>query len=300
MIDLSLLTPPDVVETLDYEVILAERTAYLVSLYPESEQATVTEQLKLESDPRTKLLQENAYREVMLRQRINDAARAVLLASSTGEDLTHLAALFGVERRVADPGAPDAVPPVAPTYETDASLRTRTQLAPESYTSCGTFAAYRYQALAVTGVADAVVLRPEPGIVRIVVLGGEGDGSPSVALLETVQAHLAADDLRSVNDAVEVVGAEILGYVVSARLTLYPGPAAAPVLEQARAAVQAYAEQTHRLGYDVTLSGLYAALHRSGVQRVALEAPLVDILCSDSQAPRLLDLQIALAEATDV
>jgi phage-related baseplate assembly protein len=48
-----------------------------------------------------------------------------MLAYATGANLEHLAALYGVERLVTDPGSPTAVPPVAPTMETDAALRAR-------------------------------------------------------------------------------------------------------------------------------------------------------------------------------
>jgi phage-related baseplate assembly protein len=66
---------------------VAERKATLISLYPEAERAAISRTLALESEPIVKLLQENAYREVILRQRINDAAKAVMLAYSTGADL---------------------------------------------------------------------------------------------------------------------------------------------------------------------------------------------------------------------
>jgi phage-related baseplate assembly protein len=300
VIDLSQLPPPDVVEPLDFETLLATRKARLISLYPADQQATVAAELSLESDPRTKLLEESAYDELLLRQRINDAARALLLAYAARADLDELAASFDVQRLVIDPGDPTAQPPVPPTYESDEALRTRVQLSPESYTSCGTFGAYEFHALSVPGVRHAQVIRPEPGVVRIVILATEGDGTAPAALLDAVRERLTARDLRSVNDTVEVVSAEIVGYRVAASLVLYPGPAGAPVLEQARAAMLAYAEQTHRLGYDVTLSGLYAALHRPGVQRVVLAEPLADILCDASQAPYLLDLQLALSEASDV
>ena len=73
-IDLSQLPAPDVVETLDFETILAERKATLVSLYPEEQQEAVARTLALESEPLVKYLEENAYREVIWRQRVNDAA----------------------------------------------------------------------------------------------------------------------------------------------------------------------------------------------------------------------------------
>ena len=61
-IDLSRLPAPDVVEPLDYESILAERKAALIALYPEAEQADIAALLELESEPLTKLCEENAYR----------------------------------------------------------------------------------------------------------------------------------------------------------------------------------------------------------------------------------------------
>ncbi|TWR32429.1 baseplate assembly protein, partial [Cronobacter sakazakii] len=44
-IDLSQLPAPDVVEELDFETILAERKATLISLYPEEEQDAVARTL---------------------------------------------------------------------------------------------------------------------------------------------------------------------------------------------------------------------------------------------------------------
>ncbi|GDH25433.1 phage baseplate assembly protein [Escherichia coli] len=41
IVDLSQLVAPDVVEELDYETILTERKATLVSLYPEEQQDAV-------------------------------------------------------------------------------------------------------------------------------------------------------------------------------------------------------------------------------------------------------------------
>ncbi|HCJ7628504.1 TPA: baseplate assembly protein, partial [Enterobacter hormaechei subsp. xiangfangensis] len=62
IVDLNQLAAPDVVEVLDYETILAERKATLVSLYPEEQQEAVARTLTLESEPIVKLLEENAYR----------------------------------------------------------------------------------------------------------------------------------------------------------------------------------------------------------------------------------------------
>ena len=93
-IDLSQLPPPHAVEQLDYEQILAERKAYAISLWPEDQQAEIAARLALESEPLTKLLEENAYREMLWRQRVNEAALANMLASAQGADLDQLAEVF--------------------------------------------------------------------------------------------------------------------------------------------------------------------------------------------------------------
>ncbi|SLU87569.1 Baseplate assembly protein J [Klebsiella variicola] len=84
VIDLSQLPAPDVVEKLDFETILAERKATLISLYPEDEQEAVTRTLTLESEPLVKYLEENTYREVILRQRIPAAFEGMSVAGPTG------------------------------------------------------------------------------------------------------------------------------------------------------------------------------------------------------------------------
>ena len=90
-IDLSRLPAPTVVEAIDYETVLAALKADLVARWPDYT-------ADLESDPAIKLLEVAAYREVLLRQRVNDAARAVLVATAIGSDLDHLGALLNVAR----------------------------------------------------------------------------------------------------------------------------------------------------------------------------------------------------------
>ena len=87
------LPPPSVIEPLDFERILATSKAHLLGHYPEA-----ADTLALESSPLTKLLQTFSYRELLYRARVNDAARAHLLAFATGGDLDHLAAMFGLTR----------------------------------------------------------------------------------------------------------------------------------------------------------------------------------------------------------
>lgn len=127
-VNLSQLAPPDVIEELDFETILAAMKTELIGLMPE-----LADVLALESEPVVKILEVCAFREMLVRARVNDAARAVLLATATGTDLEHLGALYGVRRLLLDGGDDGTIPPIPPTYEDDDSLRLRIQLAPEAF-----------------------------------------------------------------------------------------------------------------------------------------------------------------------
>lgn len=109
VIDLSQLPAPQIVDVPDFETLLAERKAEFVALHPKDEQEAVIRTLELESEPATKLLQENAYRELLLRQRINEAAQAVMVAYAMGGDLDQLAANYNVTRLTVTPADNDAV-----------------------------------------------------------------------------------------------------------------------------------------------------------------------------------------------
>ena len=136
IIDLSQLPEPEVIENLDFETIYQE----LLGDFREAMAGEWT--AEVESDPVLKLLQLAAYRELLLRARINDAARAVMLAYASGADLDQIGAGFNVQRLLIRPAQPEAVPPVEAQYESDKSLRNRIQLAFEQLSVAGPRNAY--------------------------------------------------------------------------------------------------------------------------------------------------------------
>lgn len=277
-VDLSRLAPPSVVETLDYETILAAMVANLQAL-DDSFNAIV------ESDPAYKILQVCAYRELGIRQRVNDAAKAVMLAYAGDTDLDHLGALFGVSRLVIHPGDPDATPPIEPSYEPDGDLRRRIQMSPEGFSTAGPEGAYIFHALGADGdVLDASATSPAPGEVLITVLSRSADGTASADLLEKVSTVLSDEDVRPLTDHVTVQSANIETYAIDATLFFYSGPDRAVVIQSAQEAIDSYVEAQHRLGLDVTLSGIYAALHQPGVQRVDLDSPTANIVVDPQSA----------------
>jgi len=285
VIDLSQLPAPQIVDVPDFETLLAERKAAFVALYPADEQAAVARTLALESEPITKQLQESTYREVLLRQRINEAAQAVMVAYALGGDLDQLAANYNVNRLTVTPADNDAVPPVAAVMESDDALRLRVPAAFEGLSVAGPTAAYEFHARSADGrVADASATSPAPAEGVLTVLSREGDGTAENDLLAVVEKALNSESVRPVADHLTVRSAEIIAYSVDATLFLYPGPEAEPVMAAAKASLQKYIASQTRLGRDIRRSALYAALHVEGVQRVELASPLNDVVLDKTQA----------------
>lgn len=282
-IDLTKIPPPDVVEVLAFEVIYQEILTAFKALYPNWTAA-------LESDPVVKLLELAAYREALIRARVNDAAQACMLAYATGGDLENLAALLGVTRLSDD----NAVEP-------DDRLRLRAQMALEGETVAGSSGSYIFHTLSASNlVKDVAIDSPTPGQVRVTVLSTAGDGEPDAGLLDTVNAYLSADTRRPLTDEVTVEAAEIIPFAVEATLHVYAGPAPEPIMAAAQAAVQAYVTGHAKFGWDITLSGLYAALHQpGGVKKVVMTSPVADVAIGARQASHCTGIDITLEVAED-
>jgi phage-related baseplate assembly protein len=271
--DLASLPTPAVIETLSFETIFSELQAEFQSRYPDYSAL-------LASDPAIKLLEVAAYREVLLRNRINEAAKASLLAFATGSDLDHLAAFYGVTRLM---------------DESDEALRLRTRQRIIGFANAGGAAHYRYWALSASPeVADVEVDSPEPGRVRISVLAKGEEQTVSNAVLDAVRAVVLRDDIRVLTDTVEVVPAELMPVAVYARLWLYPD---APL--ETLAAIQAVFASTLAacagLGWDLTRSWIVGQLQRAGVHKVELLSPTTDIRVAANQAVSLLSLNLDFA-----
>ncbi|CNC28605.1 baseplate assembly protein J [Yersinia pseudotuberculosis] len=241
--------------------------------------------ISLESEPLVKLLQENAYREVILRQRVNDAARAVMVAYAVGSDLDQLGANNNVERLVITPADPTAIPPIEAVMESDSDFRVRIPQAFEGLSVAGPTGAYEYHAKSADGrVADASAISPTPACVTVTVLSREGNGAASSELLAVVEAALNDENTRPVADRVTVQSARIEDYEIDAVLYLHPGPEAEPIRAAAEKKLNAFVTAQRRLGRDIRLSALYAALHVEGVQRAVINAPLADVVLDKTQA----------------
>ena len=272
-IDLSKLPAPDVIETLDFESLLTDYINDFVARNPNY--ATL-----LESDPAIILMQVVAYREMLLRARINEAAKANMLAYATKGDLDNLAAFFGVERLI---------------DETDERLRKRTQLALEGFSTAGPVGAYIFHSLSASNEVKSVSVKsPNPGEVLVTILSNIGDGTVAQELIDTVLTKLNEDDIRPLTDLVSVQGAEIINYQVEAVITVYSGPSSAVVETEANDALQKFISDRHEIGRVIAISGIYDALHVDGVKKVELISPLADVETTNEQAPYCTNIQVSV------
>lgn len=284
-ITLSQLPQPDVIELLDFETILAERKAYFISLYPTDQQKAIAATLALDSEPITKLLQENAYRELILRQRINEAAVANMLAWAKGDDLDNLVANWKVTRLTIQPGDETATPPVPEIKEDDEALILRALMAWDGLSVAGPTGAYEYFALSADGkVADAKGASPAPAEAQVTILSTEGNGAADATLITKVTQALSHEDKRPVADRLTVQSADIINYTVSAQLHIdSQGAEAEVILQAARTSLAAFINPRRRIGIEVPRSAIDAALHVQGVRKVDLIA-WADIVPSATQA----------------
>ncbi|HBZ9027715.1 baseplate assembly protein [Raoultella ornithinolytica] len=283
-IDLSQLPSPTIIEALDFEIILTDVKVVMIAAFPDDEQSAVAAALSLESEPLTIIAQAMAYRELLLRQRINEGAAACMLSHATGDDLDNIAANLDTERLIIT----EATDTADAVTESDEALRLRAQAAFEGMSVAGPSAAYEYFARSASGqVADARATSPSPAEVVVAVLSTEGDGTASTELLSTVAAAVNDEEVRPLGDRVTVQSAEIVEYEIDATLYLYPGPESEPIINAAMAALKAFlADNDKKIGRDIVRSAISAALHVQGVQRVVINTPADDLQIDNTQAAR--------------
>lgn len=295
-VDFSQLIQPDIIEEIDFEALYTERKEALIQLWPSEEQPSIRQTLTRESEPLVKLLQENCYREMILRNRINQAARALLLAYATKNDLDQLGANFNVKRLVVSPADNSTTPPTEAVMESDDAFRERIQLAFDTLSVAGPEAAYKKFARDADGrVGDVSVVSPQPAYVTLTILQADSlTGAASPELIQIVANAVTAEDKRPIGDRVTVQSASIVNYAINAKLFISKDPEAATLLQQAMANVTAYATKQKRLGRSIRLSAIYAALHINGVNRVELISPLTDVVLTPEQASYCTNISVAI------
>ncbi|ECD9326503.1 baseplate assembly protein [Salmonella enterica subsp. houtenae] len=296
VINLSELDVPDAIVVPDATEIFTRWLARLRELDKQFDAL-------VESDPTFKQGEVNAYQLTLAFQRVNDAVRAVFLASAKDTDLDQIGAAFNVKRQVIKPGDPLAIPPVEPELEDDAAFRERIQLSWAQLNTAGARNAYRFHAKSAdTDVLDADAYGPEthnrPGYVDVYVLSRTGDGTAGQPLLDKVNSTLNADEIRPLTDYVTVKSATIANYAVTAELEIPEGPDASTVLNNAIDVLRSYTTLSHRIKTVIPLSAIYASLQQSGVVRVKLISPVADLEAEAGKAPWCTAINVTRREVS--
>jgi phage-related baseplate assembly protein len=262
---LAALPKPQIIETLDVAAILQAKRDDLVARAP-----YVAPIIDLESEPLRRSLEENTYREFLLRGRINDTYQQTLVALASGANLDALAGFYDVTRLA---------------LESDDHFRERIVLEIAGRSPGGTAPRYKAKALGASiDVRDAIVWREAlTPIINVAVISTAIGGVASNALLTTVREALNNSSVRMVNDTIVVRGAVSITQAIAADIWLLPDTPLA-VFDGLAASLLAAWEAEAGLGFDLTHAWITARLMKAGVQRVDVVAPIADISLSPYEA----------------
>ena len=168
--------------------------------------------------------------------------------------------------------------------EDDENLRTRIQIAPESFSVAGARGAYEYWArTAHQNIVDVAVLGPpdtEPGNVEIYPLMADGE-LPSQEVLDDVYAVCNAEDVRPMTDYVHVLTPVPVTYDIRLAYWIDRSRAtqAAAIQQTVGQAVQDWIRwQRSKLGRDINPSELNHRMVEAGAKRVDIMSPVFTVL----------------------
>jgi phage-related baseplate assembly protein len=256
-------------ETISTEDILAARMRRLVELWRvyDPPAAAIYDISELEFDP-IKINQEvSTYFELMQRDRVNQACRAVTTAYGTNGDLDAIGSRYpGGQPRLND--------------ESDDEYRRRLWLSPSTLSPHGTEEAYVYWALtADRTLRDATATTIEgTGQVNVTIMAEGPDPRPTTAQLLAVRAYIRDYSRKGLTDILSVFAPRIVQTRYALDVWLYPGPDAVPIMINLRRNLEALVERQNWLGFDHTRMAIATACGNvSGVQNVHIREPAQSI-----------------------
>lgn len=278
-INLSDLTLPPVLQPLDYEVLLADIIAEFKGRW---EDLRITnpdlpsyDVEMLETDPAKIVLESAAYIYLLTLARVNDAAKALMLATTTGADMDAFAADFNLQRLVVTP-ATDSAPAV---MENDRDFRQRRWLATEGYSAAGPEDAYRFFALSAdASIKEALAVKGDDNRVDLVLLSRNGDGTVPNEIVTKVHDAVSPSKTRPLTDSLYTRSAAITSQAISVLVTVPYGPDRETVRAKALAGITAYASERHALGKALRVDGIIGAARAgNAIETIEVTSPAADV-----------------------
>ena len=320
VINLAELPLMQVLENISSEQILDNRMQRFKALWfsydpPNAAQYDVG---PLEFDP-IKITQENStFFELAVRDRINQAARAVTLAYAVGGDLDAIASRYpgGVPRLdTNNDGIPD---------ERDDRYRRRVWLSPNVLSAHGTAESYVFWALtADPTLHDAsatttegtgkvyVTLMAESGSLSNLIWNRTNDKltgeflstraepvfnpTPTMEQIVDVRKYILDEARRGLTDEIITNAPAITVVNYKCRIWLFPNVSvdiAIPAIEQS---ITALLEKQRWIGYDHSRMAIDAALAQPGVHHAVIDEPVKDVMVGDKGVVKVGIIEIRLA-----
>lgn len=294
-LDLSLLPAPQAIHPIDYEAIRAARIASLAARFTAA--GIAFDVTALETDPSIIHQEEDAYREMLDLQAINDAVDAVLIAYAIGNDLDNLGALLGLRRITITPA--DAANNISAVMESDTDFRARLRVCLDATAVGLTGGGYKTIALQASAAVKAVALIKHGGGQIDVILQGRGtDGSVADADVQKVRDALTSDEGGQLTDIVTVRSATPLPYTIVANAIIPLGPSPAAVKAASEAALASVASTLMVIGGTIPTDALIAAGRVAPITKFTLVSPAADLVPAADQVPYAKSITVNVTVAS--
>jgi len=289
----------------------------------------------LEFDP-IRINQEcNSFFELLVRDRVNQACRAITLAFSIGSDMDAIGSRYpyGVPRRRWDvngnelSAADVAAGAQVFATESDDSYRTRLWLSPSILSlngpGQGTFESYVFWALTATQFtgerrlkhATALTTRGT-GVVTIpimsdwsnpitkknVVTGNwetfdDGDPSPTVKQIEATYEYITDPGTarKGLTDVINVVRPKVFHTNLTAKMWLFPGVDQDTLPLEVMEALKQLVQNIRWIGADLTIMSIENAMAQAGVYNAVISEPAADVIVDQTGVVKVDKITLTLA-----
>ena len=317
---------PDLLAVQGTEEQLAELTALVLAtiraVRPDDEPA-VAETLANEAEILTISLQAVAQYITTRDRRLNAKLRSMLMLWAGGTDLDARVAEYGVRRQVIKPADPKAYPPVPAVKEDDQTVLQRALLAPYGFATTGSLLAYRYHAMTLgerpritfdsvsegevvlrytfDGTsraaevldAEAVMAKPESGLIDIYLLSRANAGRASDDLMAYATTYLNRADVRLGSDVLTLHRHTPREYRIRVRLTGSQWPGGLIDKAAVERELASYAEASRRFKAEIDPGRIYHLCQlEQTVKRAEVLEPAAPLAMGVGEAPHCIGIEV--------
>ncbi|WP_065755199.1 baseplate J/gp47 family protein [Bradyrhizobium paxllaeri] len=301
VIELDQLPAMQVLEKLDSESILSARMAQFVALWKSHDPPAGAEYdvENLEFDP-IKITQEaSTYFELLVRDRVNQAAKAVTLAFASGSDLDAIGSRY-----------PGGMPRLS--GESDDHYRMRIWLSANTLSPHGVYESYVFWALTADKTlrdATAVAQRGTPNVAITIMADGTPvkanaakngittfpSPTPTIPQIDVVRSYVENSSRKALTDVVSVRAPKIVKTNYKIDVWLFPSWDVDLMMPELYVAAAELIEKQRWLGYSHTIDSIDAALKRSGVYKIKVIEPAADVEIDRHEAVQVGQVTIRYA-----